>query len=159
MGFAKRIGDWGEQKQQEQRDAKLAKAKAALERELSKASHDWHAAMVLREFEGNDKGTEALTLESAVFAEHGYEPWAQSEDGGHVHAGRLLLTGGLSVFAGGRGIRSKGKVKVTFRPIVATAAAAPDIADQIKKLAELRDAGILTADEFDAKKAELLARM
>ena len=37
--------------------------------------------------------------------------------------------------------------------------AEPDMADQIKKLAELRDAGILTPEEFDAKKGELLARM
>ena len=34
-----------------------------------------------------------------------------------------------------------------------------DIPAQIKKLAELRDAGILTDDEFTAKKAELLAKM
>jgi putative oligomerization/nucleic acid binding protein len=34
-----------------------------------------------------------------------------------------------------------------------------DIADQIRKLAELRDQGHLTQDEFDAKKAELLKRM
>ena len=36
---------------------------------------------------------------------------------------------------------------------------APDIPDQIKKLGELRDAGILSSDEFEAKKAELLSRM
>lgn len=35
----------------------------------------------------------------------------------------------------------------------------PDIADQIKKLADLRDAGILTEEEFATKKAELLDRM
>jgi hypothetical protein len=35
----------------------------------------------------------------------------------------------------------------------------PDIPEQIRKLAELRDQGILTNNEFDAKKAELLARM
>ena len=34
-----------------------------------------------------------------------------------------------------------------------------DIAGLLVKLAELRDAGVLTADEFAAKKAELLARM
>lgn len=34
-----------------------------------------------------------------------------------------------------------------------------DIADQIRKLAELRDEGHLTQAEFDAKKAELLKRM
>ena len=32
-----------------------------------------------------------------------------------------------------------------------------DVADQIKKLADLRDQGILSADEFDAKKAQLLS--
>ncbi|TVR28402.1 MAG: SHOCT domain-containing protein [Ilumatobacter sp.] len=31
-----------------------------------------------------------------------------------------------------------------------------DVVDQLKKLAELRDAGILTEDEFGAKKAKLL---
>jgi hypothetical protein len=36
---------------------------------------------------------------------------------------------------------------------------ATDVPGQIRKLAELRDAGILTAEEFDAKKADLLARM
>lgn len=34
-----------------------------------------------------------------------------------------------------------------------------DIPTQIKKLSELRDLGILTADEFEAKKAELLKRL
>ena len=34
-----------------------------------------------------------------------------------------------------------------------------EIMDQIKRLAELRDAGALTSAEFDAKKAELLARI
>ncbi|CPU70609.1 Uncharacterised protein [Mycobacteroides abscessus] len=38
-------------------------------------------------------------------------------------------------------------------------AAAPDLADQIRKLSELRDAGILTEAEFNAKKADLLSRM
>jgi hypothetical protein len=35
----------------------------------------------------------------------------------------------------------------------------PDIPGQLKQLAELRDAGVLTSEEFDSKKAELLARM
>ena len=37
--------------------------------------------------------------------------------------------------------------------------AAPDIAEQIKKLADLRDQGVLTEDEFQQKKTELLAKM
>lgn len=35
----------------------------------------------------------------------------------------------------------------------------PDVMDQIRKLGELRDAGILSEDEFSAKKAELLGRL
>jgi hypothetical protein len=34
-----------------------------------------------------------------------------------------------------------------------------DITDQIRKLAELRDSGVLTEEEFKAKKAQLLERM
>ena len=37
--------------------------------------------------------------------------------------------------------------------------AGPDPLDQLRKLGELRDAGIVSAAEFDAKKAELLSRM
>ena len=39
------------------------------------------------------------------------------------------------------------------------AASADSITDQIMKLGELRDAGFLTNAEFNAKKAELLARL
>ena len=41
----------------------------------------------------------------------------------------------------------------------APAASAEFIVDHIRKLGELRDAGLLTDDEFNAKKAELLARL
>ncbi len=44
-------------------------------------------------------------------------------------------------------------------PAETPAAAQPDIMGQISKLAELRDAGVLSDDEFSAKKAELLARL
>ena len=46
--------------------------------------------------------------------------------------------------------------------IAAPEAAAPattDLVAQLKQLAELRDAGILTEDEFAAKKTEILSRM
>jgi hypothetical protein len=42
---------------------------------------------------------------------------------------------------------------------VAPTASADSVTDQIKKLGELRDAGLLTSDEFNTKKAELLARL
>ena len=35
----------------------------------------------------------------------------------------------------------------------------PDVAEQIGKLATLRDRGAITSEEFEAKKAELLDRM
>ena len=35
----------------------------------------------------------------------------------------------------------------------------PDTADSIRKLAELRDAGIITEEEFNQKKSELLSKM
>lgn len=41
----------------------------------------------------------------------------------------------------------------------AGAVTAPDVTEQIAKLAELRDQGVLTEDEFSAKKAELLGRI
>jgi hypothetical protein len=34
-----------------------------------------------------------------------------------------------------------------------------DVVDQIKRLGELRDSGLITAQEFDAKKSELLGRL
>jgi hypothetical protein len=34
-----------------------------------------------------------------------------------------------------------------------------DIPEQLRKLAELRDAGVITHEEFDAKKTDLLSRM
>lgn len=34
-----------------------------------------------------------------------------------------------------------------------------DLTDQLARLAELRDAGVLSVEEFSAKKAEILTRM
>lgn len=41
-------------------------------------------------------------------------------------------------------------------PTPAVPAAAPDYITELKKLAELRDMGIITADDFEAKKKQLL---
>lgn len=41
----------------------------------------------------------------------------------------------------------------------ATGTGQPDIMEQLKRLGELRAAGVLTSEEFDAKKADLLSRM
>jgi hypothetical protein len=54
-----------------------------------------------------------------------------------------------------------GRVFVDGTPIgpQARSAAADDVLDQIRKLGELRDAGVLTDEEFETKKAELLDRL
>jgi hypothetical protein len=44
-------------------------------------------------------------------------------------------------------------------PAAPAAAPQPDVYEQLKKLAELRDAGILSEAEFDTKKAELVSRI
>jgi hypothetical protein len=44
-------------------------------------------------------------------------------------------------------------------PAQAVPVATPDVADQISKLATLRDQGAITTEEFEAKKAQLLDRM
>jgi hypothetical protein len=55
-------------------------------------------------------------------------------------------------------INAAGSVAVAAEP-TGGAAAAIDIPDQIRRLGELRDAGLLTDDEFAAKKTELLERL
>ena len=42
-------------------------------------------------------------------------------------------------------------------PAPATAASTQTMIDQLRQLGELRDAGVLTADEFEAQKAAVLA--
>jgi membrane protein implicated in regulation of membrane protease activity len=44
-----------------------------------------------------------------------------------------------------------------FRSYVQQAAGSPSTADQLAKLAELRDRGVITADEFEREKAKVLA--
>jgi hypothetical protein len=44
-------------------------------------------------------------------------------------------------------------------PVEPAKAQAPDLMTQLKQLGELRDAGVLTSDEFETKKAEILRRL
>ena len=44
-----------------------------------------------------------------------------------------------------------------FRSYVQDAAGSPTTADQLTKLADLRDRGVITADEFEREKAKILA--
>jgi hypothetical protein len=88
---------------------------AQLTKELNKLTRGWTTPLIMRTYPAGSKGEAALVQESEVFIPNGYEPSLMSEDGGHVHVGRLLLTGGLSIFAGKKGIRSNGKRTITWR--------------------------------------------
>lgn len=83
--------------------------------DLEKTIGKWTMPLVLRTYDTNAKGDAAFQNEGAVFMAHGYDAANMSEDGGHIHAGRLLLTGGLSIFAGKKGIRSGGTRTVTWK--------------------------------------------
>jgi Protein of unknown function (DUF4236)/Short C-terminal domain len=54
------------------------------------------------------------------------------------------------------GIHTAHPVTAKRAPVTPRATAAPDLADQLRKLAGLRDDGILTEAEFAAQKAKLL---
>jgi hypothetical protein len=56
-------------------------------------------------------------------------------------------------------IRSRIHQKPATDASPAASSAANDPLAQLKQLGELRDAGILTPEEFESKKAELLSRM
>ena len=63
--------------------------------------------MVIRRYDSNERGTAAFEAEAEILRARGYRLQSQDAEGSHIHAGRLLLTGGLSVLAGRRGIRCK----------------------------------------------------
>ena len=81
---------------------------------LESATNVWTKPVVMRRYESNERGTVAFERDAAILLAQGYNIQSQGAEGSHIHAGRLLLTGGLSVLAGRRGIRSKGLITVTF---------------------------------------------
>ena len=105
----------------------------------------------------------------------GWHMEGQSGQRGKVNMGRTVLKAGVflpwvMMRPSRKGdpitvtwLRGGGLVEVESVPAQAPPAppspASDDIPTQIRKLAELRDAGIVTDDEFASKKADLLARM
>ncbi|WP_418058469.1 SHOCT domain-containing protein [Pimelobacter simplex] len=79
----------------------------------------------------------------------------------HVGA-RQIKVAGLNQEMVNRFIQAIEPAKQTLPlppPPPPTPPTAPDVMDQLRQLGELRDAGVLTEDEFSAKKAELLGRI
>jgi Short C-terminal domain len=132
-----------------------------LSRELAGLTMNWTQPSLMRTYESTESGRVLFAAEAELLGMHEYVPSGQSEDGGHVHAGRLLVTGGLSVLAGRSGIRSTGSITATYlrkaAPSMGTSAVDP--MEQLRQLRALRDAGVLTEEEFAAKKAEILSRV
>ena len=81
---------------------------------LRGVTNGWSKPVVARQYDSDERGNASFEVEAAVLLAEGYTIQSQGAEGSHLHAGRLLLTGGLSVLAGRRGIRSKGKVTVTY---------------------------------------------
>ena len=95
----------------EERDRRIAWAVGG----LAKATNGWTAPLIMRQYASDEDGNSTLNQEATVLYEHGYRALGSSSDGGHLHAGRLILTGGLSALGGQAGIRSKGTITVTYQ--------------------------------------------
>ena len=104
----------------------------------------------------------------------GWRMEGQSTGRGRVNMGRTVLKAGILLpWAVMRPSRKGDPIMVTWlkggqleeidhpEAIAESALAEPrdDVTETLRKLAELREAGILTADEFTAKKADLLSRI
>ena len=86
--------------------------------ELRRATHGWSSPLVVRTYDADDRGRRAFEVEARILlVGEGYAPEQQTENGGHIHVGRLVLSGGFSVLAGRRWIRSRGKFTATFRKL------------------------------------------
>ena len=132
--------------------------------QLAQATGHWSARVVVRNYVG-PQGQKQYEWEAHLLGMHGYVPQSQSQDGGHVHVGRILLTGGLSVFAGQSGVRSNSTLTVTFvlaepRPAKPSPRVKPSDSTVIATLRKLNadhTAGRMSDEEYRARKAELVA--
>ena len=141
--------------------------------ELEEVTNSFTKPVVVRTYEGKTADV-FFEHEANFLAEKGYRIDNRDSDGGHIHAGRLILTGGASILAGRRGIRSKSRTTATYvkqepvpasppqveRTEVTSDAASSSLADvtnELTRLADLVERGLLTREEFDRLKAKLLA--
>lgn len=127
---------------------------------------------------GNGTGLIVLTDRRLLFVQDGMMS-KRSEDFpldkvSSVQWGSGLLLGAVTIFASGNKTEIKNvnkddgkeivdlvraRLSAPKPPATATSAGQPDIIGQIKQLGELKDAGVLSEEEFEAKKGELLRRL
>ena len=87
----------------------------------------------------------------------GAEPFFVLVDPAGSVSARLSATGGVSTCDAGTFAPVQSELQ-GVQPMAAAAPPAPvDVADELAKLAGLRDKGVITPAEFDAQKAKLLA--
>ena len=144
--------------------------------------HLWEAETVERMTTGaygNGTGLIVLTDRRLLFVQDGVMS-KKSEDFpldkvSSVQWGSGMMLGAITIFASGNKSEIKNVNKDDGKEIVdlvrarlsapkadpaaAAGAPQPDIIGQIKQLGELKEAGVLSQEEFDAKKSELLRRL
>ena len=151
----------------------------SVEGDLKKATNGWKAPALVREYGQDKKAQELFQEEAAVLAGYNYLPQTQSTESSHVHLGRDILTGGLTILLG-KG-SSKAKTIVTYQNAALTpagrAAAAEHAAgmdadraaaatvartsaiEGLKGLADLRDRGVISEGDYEKKRKDLLKRI
>lgn len=129
--------------------------------------------IVVKTYKGTQSVAQAAFQQDAqTMAALGYAPTTQNYAPGAYSCGSFigalllcLILIGIVVFIYMLIVKPDGTLSVTYelkqpheiKAIEQYTAAPLDVADQIKKLAELRDQGLLNQEEFDAQKAKLLA--
>jgi len=95
-----------------------------------------------------------LESETPIAQEHGWEIGQTDTSDGHVNIGRIVALGGLSLLTP---LRSKGMITVTWQRAAVSGGTDPVTA--LRQLKELLELQLVTQTEYDAKKAEILARL
>ncbi len=89
--------------------------RARLEAAIARNTDGWTKPLIVATYAEGPAGLAVYRDEAPILAEHGYFAAGHIAEGSHVHAGRLIITGGLSALAGQEGIRSKGSFTITYR--------------------------------------------
>ena len=104
--------------------------------------------------------------DSEVLAKAGYVPtaqsWAPGQWSGADFLGALLLCLlliGILVFIYMIIVKPAGTLTVTYGIDKPAADPKPDALHALQELGKLRDSGVITTEEFEAKKADLLSRI
>lgn len=128
--------------------------------EAAETADDESLPVVVWSYPGRTQADAAVLFQDHArgLAVKGYRPVSQSWAEGRPGVGRVLALGLYS-----QAIRPKGFLTVTYQLVSPSDAlgtpSGADPIDQIRRLGELRDEGLISEDEYQHKKAELLSRL